>query len=115
MDETRTYGPFVHTINKGGLKEIVTSGKLRGAAASNNMANDSRAVRAYVGSFEHQKQNKRWSGRVSIHIEFLSFSPPRPNLPPGYAEWVDDQLIENHLAIKILRVVNGEGELVATT
>ncbi len=110
MSEQRTYGPFVHTLNKGGLREIVTTGKLRGTTASNHLANDSKAVRAYVGTFKHQKRNKNWSGRTSVHIEFLSYAPPRPNLPPGYAEWSDDQLIQGHLPISIVRVVNGEGE-----
>ena len=113
MQEPRTFGPFVHTLNKGGLNEIVTASKLRGSVASNHLANDNKAVRAYVGSFEHQRKNKRWSGRVSIHIEFLALIPPRSDLPPGYAEWTEDQLVESHLPIKILRVVNGEGEFVA--
>jgi hypothetical protein len=104
------YGPFVHTLNKGGLKEIVTTEKLRGTQASNHLANDSKAVRAYVGTFEHQKKNKNWSGRLSTHIEFLSFVPPRSGLPPGYAEWTDESLVEGYLAISIQRVVNGEGE-----
>jgi hypothetical protein len=110
----RTLGPFVHTLNKGGLKEIVTSGKLRGAPAANHMANDRKAVRAYVGSFEEQKKNKNWSGRISVHIEFMTSVPPRPQLPPGYAEWTEDQLSEGFLPIRILRVLNGEGEAVVT-
>jgi hypothetical protein len=110
MDVNRTYGPFLHTLNKGGLKEIVTTGKLRGTEASNHLANDNKAVRAYVGTFEHQKKNKNWSGRLSTHIEFLSFVAPRSGLPPGYAEWNDALLTEGHLSIKILRIVNGEGE-----
>ena len=112
MDMNRTYGPFVHTLNKGGLKEIITAEKLRGAEAANYMANDVKAVRAYAGTFELQKKNKNWSGRNHIHIEFLTFTPPRSGLPPGYAEWCGEQLIEDHLSIKILRVVNGEGESV---
>jgi hypothetical protein len=38
----------------------------------------------------------------------------RTGLPPGYAEWSEDQLIEGHLPIQILRIVNGEGEPVAS-
>ncbi|MEO6276749.1 hypothetical protein [Roseateles sp.] len=112
MQTDMTFGPFVHTLNKGGLKEIVITGKLRGAAASNHLANDHKAVRAYVGTFEHQKKNKNWHGRVSIHIEFLSFVAPCGALPPGYAEWGEELLTEGHLPIKLLRVVNGEGESV---
>lgn len=103
------YGPFVHTLNKGGLKEIRTTGKLRAAAASNNMANDRPAVRAYVGTFEYQRKNKNWHDRQSVHIEFTTTIPPRSGLPPGYAEWTDT-LIEGHLPIKINRVLNGAGE-----
>jgi hypothetical protein len=110
MAENRTYGPYVHTLNRGGLREILTTGKLRGSEASNYMANDRKAVRAYVGTFEYQKKNKNWSGRQSVHIEFLSFVPPRSGLAPGYAEWDGDLLTEGHLPIKILRVLNGEGE-----
>lgn len=112
MQEPRTYGPFVHTLNKGGLKQICISSSLKGTAASNHLANDRLAVRAYIGSFELQKKNKNWSGRQSTHIEFLSFTPPRPNLPPGYAEWDESQLQEGYLPIQILRVVNGEGEAI---
>mgnify|MGYP000849042494 CR=1 FL=1 len=107
----RTYGPFVHTLNKGGLNAIRTGSKLRGTNASNHMANDSIAVRAYIGTFEHQKKNKNWHGRESVHIEFTTEIPPRSGLPPGYAEWTDG-LIEGHLPIKITRVLNGEGESV---
>jgi hypothetical protein len=110
VTQMRTYGPYVHTLNKGGLNEIVTTSKLRGTEASNYMANDRRAVRAYVGTFEYQKKNKNWSGRKSIHIEFLTFVPPRSGLPPGAAEWGEELLIEGYLPIQILRVVNGEGE-----
>ncbi|MEJ8854150.1 hypothetical protein WKW79_06205 [Variovorax robiniae] len=112
MTDPRTFGPFVHTLNKGGLREIVTSGKLRGTPASNHLANDHLAVRAYAGSFEHQKRNKNWSGRISRHIEFVSHVAPRPGLPPGYAEWTDEQLIDGHLRIQILRVLDGEGSIV---
>ena len=112
MTESRTYGPFVHTLNRGGLKEIVTAGKLRGAEAGNYLSNDRKAVRAYVGTFEHQKRNKNWSGRTSTHIEFLTFLPPRSGLPPGYAEWSEELLVGGYLPIKILRVLNGEGETV---
>jgi hypothetical protein len=115
MDTARTYGPFVHTLNRGGLKEIVTTGKLRGAEASNHLTNDVKAVRAYVGTFEFQKKNKNWSGRLKTHIEFLTFTPPRDGLPPGYAEWSGEQLINDHLPIKVLRVLNSEGEPVAAT
>jgi hypothetical protein len=113
MIQEKTYGPFVHTLNKGGLKEIVTTAKLRGTQASNHLANDAKAVRAYIGTFEHQKKNKNWAGRLSIHIEFLTCLPPRSGLPPGYAEWTEESLIEGYLAISIQRVVNGEGESVA--
>lgn len=113
MTQARTYGPYVHTLNKGGLKEIVTTGRLRGTEASNNLANDRRAVRAYVGTFEQQKKNKNWSGRQSVHIEFVTSVPPRSGLSPGYAEWDDSLLVAGYLPIEILRVVNGEGEKVS--
>lgn len=109
-DKSYKHGPFVHSLNKGGLQQIVMSGKLRGASAGNHMANDRLAVRAYKGSFEQNKKNKRWHGRDKTYIEFMTKLPPRPNLPPGYAEWEGQQLLDNHLPIKILRVVNGEGE-----
>ena len=112
MTKSRIFGPFVHTLNKGGLNEIRTSGKLRGTAASNHLANDSLAVRAYTGSFEHQKKNKNWHGRASVHIEFTTAFVPRPGLPPGYAEWASDELIDGYLPITITRVVNGEGEAI---
>lgn len=113
MVGAKLYGPFIHGLNKGGLREIVNTSKLRGTSASNNMSNDSTAVRAYVGSFEYQKKNKRWSGRANIYIEFQTYTPPRCGLPPGYAEWTEESLINSYLKIKILRVVNGEGELVS--
>jgi hypothetical protein len=106
----KTYGPYVHGLNKGGLNEIMTSSKLRGTLPSNHVASDRPAVRAYVGSFELQRKNKNWSGRDKTFIEFTTRLPPRAGLPPGYAEWSDEQLIEGHLPIRILRVVNGEGE-----
>ena len=105
----KVYGPFVHTLNKGGLQEIRTSSRLRGSAASNHMANDSIAVRAYVGSFEYQRKNKNWHGKT-IHIEFLTALPPRSGLPPGYAEWTDN-LIDGHLPIQITRVMLGDGSM----
>jgi hypothetical protein len=113
MTSERTYGPFVHGLNKGGLKEIITSSKLRGANAENYMANDHPAVRAYPGTFEYQKKNKNWSGRKNIFIEFLTYIPLRSGLGPGQAEWRDGELVEGYLRIKILRVVNGEGEPVS--
>jgi hypothetical protein len=76
MSNVKTYGPFVHTLNRGGLREILVTSKLRGSVASNHLANDSAAVRAYVGSFEYQQRNKNWHGHQSTHIEFLSFIPP---------------------------------------
>ena len=104
------YGPFVHTLNKGGLAEIRAMSKLRGSAASNHMTNDSIAVRAYVGTFEYQKQNKNWSDARSVHIEFLTSIPPRSGLPPGYAEWTDS-LVDGHLPIQITRVLHGDGSV----
>jgi hypothetical protein len=103
-----TYGPYVHTLNKGGLVEIRITSRLRGSTASNNMANDSIAVRAYVGTFEHQQKNKNWSGKVSVHIEFLTSIPPRAGLNPGFAEWTDG-LIAGYLPIQITRIVHGDG------
>lgn len=111
-DSERTYGPFVHTLNKGGLKQIVVGQKLRGVVASNHMANDSAAVRAYVGTFEYQKKNKNWHGRVSVHLEFLTMIAPRNGLPPGYAEWSENELQDGYLPVEIIRVLNGEGEVV---
>lgn len=104
------FGPFVHILNKGGLHSIVQSASFRGTVASNNMANDDPAVRAYVGSFEHQQRNKNWSSASMTVIEFLTFTPPRPGCSPGYAEWRGEQLIDGHLAVRILRVLNGRGE-----
>ena len=104
-----TYGPFVHKLNKGGLAEICLTSKLRGTAAGNNMANDRPAVRAYVGTFEHQQKNKNWSGKDSIYIEFLTSTPPRSGLAPGFAEWTEDGLVDGGLPIKIIRVLHGDG------
>lgn len=105
-----TFGPFVHGLNKGGLSEIVRTSSLRGVGASNHMANDTPAVRAYVGSFEHQRQNKRWSGANKTFIEFSADLRPRPNLPSGYAEWTGDALANGHLRIHISRIVDGDGK-----
>ena len=109
---TRLYGPYVHTLNKGGLKQIALAQKLRGATASNHMANDHAAVRAYVGTFEHQRKNKNWSSRESIHLEFMTTIAPRSDLPPGYAEWGEAELQQGYLPIQLTRVLNGAGELV---
>jgi hypothetical protein len=106
------HGPFVHTLNKGGLREIVTSQKLRGTIPGNYLASDRLAVRAYKGSFEHQKKNKNWSGKVSVHIEFMSRIAPDTGQSPGWAVWSEDSLIQGHLPIRILRVVNGDGEVI---
>jgi hypothetical protein len=113
MDAIYKYGPFVHGLNRGGLKGIISESQLRGATASNHLANDRYAVRAYAGTFEEQKRNKRWSGRDKTFIEFMTMVPPRAGLPPGYAEWSDHLLMNNHLKIRILRVLNGEGEAIA--
>ncbi len=113
MTTGKLYGPFVHGLNKGGLKEIVTTGKLRGAVAGNHMANDRPAVRAYTGPFERRRKIMNWSGRDRVYIEFTTEVPLRDGLAPGQAEWSDDQLIDNHLPITITRVLNGEGEPVA--
>jgi len=94
------------------LKEITLIQKLRGATASNHMSNDNSAVRAYVGTFEQQKANKLWHGRDKTFIEFYTRKPHRSGLTPGYAEWCDEQLSDNHLTIKIKKVVNGEGEVI---
>ncbi|MEX1188760.1 MAG: hypothetical protein WED33_05835 [Bacteroidia bacterium] len=110
MDPIYKYGPYVHGLNKGGLPEIIISSKLRGAAASNHMSNNNPAVRAYEGSFEFHKKNKRWQGKHKIYIEFLTKQPSRSGMPPGGAEWTGSQLTNNHLEIKILRVINGDGE-----
>lgn len=109
----REHGPFVHTLNKGGLQQIVASGMLRGTAPANHLASDRLAVRAYTGSFEHQKKNKNWSGRLSVHVEFMTPVPPDTDLPPGWAIWSDDRLLDGHLPIRILRVLNGDGEPVS--
>ena len=102
------YGPYIHTLNKGGLAEIRATSRLRATAASNNMASDRIAVRAYVGTFEYQQRNKRWSGKQTIHIEFLTSVPPRSGLPPGSAEWTDG-LVGGYLPIIITRVLHGDG------
>ena len=107
------HGPFVHTLNKGGLQEIVTSGRLRATEPANHLASDRLAVRAHTGSFEHQKKNKNWHGRLSVHIEFMTPVPPDADPPPGWATWSDDRLLEGQLPIHILRVVNGDGELIS--
>lgn len=109
------HGPFVHTLNKGGLTEIVSSRRLRGTAPANHLASDRAAVRAYTGSFEHQKRNKNWSGKISVHIEFMTAIAPDADLPPGWAVWSDDRLIDGYLPIRILRVVNGDGDLIPST
>jgi len=72
------------------------------------MANDSIAVRAYAGTFEHHQRNKNWSGKLSVHIEFLTSIPPRSGLPPGFAEWTDG-LVDGHLPIHITRILHGDG------
>ena len=105
----QTFGPFVHGLNKGGLFEIARTGGLRGAPASNNMASDSLAVRAYVGDFAYQKRNKNWSGADKSFIEFVTRVPPRSGLPPGYAEWAEEQLTDGFLTIQVLRVIDGNG------
>ena len=106
---TQAFGPFVHGLNKGGLFNISGTRKLRGANPSNNMASERPAVRAYAGSFEHQKAIKRWSGSDKTFIEFMTYTPPRSGLPPGYAEWSEEQLNEGFLPIHILRIVDGNG------
>src|SRR5882672_7592460 len=98
-----TVGPFVHGLNKGGLFEIARTRQLRGTEASNNMASDRLAVRAYVGSFEHQKRIKNWSDPSKTLIEFVTQIAPRTGLPPGYAEWGEDQLVHGYLPITITR------------
>lgn len=112
MVAEKLYGPFIQGLNKGGLKEIVTMGKLRGAAGGNNMANDRCAVRGYTGPFEIRRKIMNWNGRDRTYIEFMTNSLSRTGLVPGCAEWDGDQLIENHLPIRITRVLNGEGEAV---
>jgi hypothetical protein len=104
------YGPFVHGLNKGGLDAILVTSKLKGTGASNHMASDLIAVRAYVGDFEYQRRNKNWHGREKIFIEFMTRVPPRTGLPPGYAEWSDAELVDGFLPVHVLRVLNGEGE-----
>lgn len=110
----REYGPFVHTLNKGGLRLIITSGKLKGTQPANHLASDRLAVRAYAGSFEHQRKNKNWKGKTSIHIEFMTPIPVDADLPPGWAMWSEDRLIEGYLPIRILRVVNGDGDVITS-
>ncbi len=110
MVAEKLYGPFVHGLNNGGLKEIVITGKLRGAVGGNNMANDRSAVRAYTGPFETRRKIVNWKGRDRTYIEFMTNSPSCTGLVPGSAEWDGDQLIENHLPIRITLVLNGEGE-----
>ena len=106
-------GPFVHGLNKGGLSEIVRTSSLRGVAASNHMANDRPAVRAHIGTFEFQRQNKRWSGADKTFIEFYTDVGHRPNCPPGYAEWIDDALENGYLRIRISRIVDGDGKVIS--
>jgi hypothetical protein len=103
-------GPYVHGLNKGGLSEIRSTQRLRATRPANTVASDRPAVRARPGTFEHVKKVMHWSGRDRTFIEFMTRVPPRPQLPPMFAEWDDDQLIDGHLPIFILRVVNGEGE-----
>ena len=112
MAGSRKYGPFVHGLNKGGLGEIIASGKLRGTLGANHYANDRPTVRAYAGTFEYQKKNKNWSGRSSIFIEFTTPVPLRSGLGAGAAEWSGGDLIDGYLPISITRVVNGDGERV---
>jgi hypothetical protein len=112
MTDTKLYGPFVHGLNKGGLTSIVRNSSLLGTAASNNLANDRVAVRAHVGTFEEQRRKKRWSGSQHTFIEFRTFIPPRPGLPPGFAEWSEEQLVGGYLRIQISRILTGDGQLV---
>lgn len=102
------YGPYVHQLNKGGLKEIVTSGKLRGTEASNNSGGIGLAVRASVGSVDYQLRNLGWKrDPEKVLIEFYAdVEPPRH---PAFAIWSEDQLSDGHLPIKISRVARGDG------
>jgi hypothetical protein len=77
------------------------------------MASDRVAVRAHSGPFEFLKKKLNWSGRDRTFIEFVTSVAPRGDLPPGYAEWSENELTNGHLAIQIMRVVNGDGEAVA--
>jgi hypothetical protein len=112
ITSARISGPFVHCLNKGGLEDIVRTRKLRGTVASNSMANDRPAVRAYTGTFEHQKRNKNWNGPQMTVIEFYTSTPPRPNLSPGYAEWTEEGLVDGHLSIQISKIVDGNGAII---
>jgi hypothetical protein len=101
------YGPYVHKLNKGGLHEILTTQKFRATPARGS---DIPGVRAHVGSFEKVKKKMNWSGRQDTYIEFTTEIPPCSGLPPWLAEWRENELLVGQLPIRVLGVVNGEGE-----
>lgn len=104
------YGPYVHQLNKGGLKEIITSGKLKGTEASNNTGGLGLATRASKGSVEHQLRNPGWVRYPErIWIEF--YTDIEPDQHPAWAIWHEDKMTDGHLPIKISRIVRGDGTL----
>lgn len=89
------YGPFYHQINKGGLRAILESGKLRASEAA-MIAGGSTAVRAHrnhPGSSE--------GGRPLI--TFYTNTPPYSSSAPWIAIWYQETDLE-------VEVTNVEGD-----
>lgn len=99
-----TYGPFMHTLSKGGLDEIIRTGELRSSTAR-SVAGGGDAVRAHVGS-----PQLPWKGDVPA-IEFMTYDKPRVAKYMGGDAAYWDLPEGDYLKIKIKRVVYPDGRV----
>jgi hypothetical protein len=99
------YGPFHHQLNKGGLDDILTHGRLISTTAR-IVAGGGEAVRAHNGAFTGTP------GGNTI-IEFYTDTPPRSGTPPWLAEWPLPE--GEYLGIKVVKVYHENGKIQSFT
>jgi hypothetical protein len=106
------FGPYVHSLNKGGLEDIVQSKRL----LSTEGRYGDEGVRALRGSFRELYVRNNWGLRPDasrIYVEFATVHAPNRGGPPGISAIVHWSMPAGHyLAIRITGIFDGFGEKV---
>lgn len=95
---------YVHGLNKGGLDEILASGRLNSSEAAMIAGGVSR-VNALRGDFESLHETMNWHDPEKIFIEFTT--EVEPPYHPAYARW--SGLENDYLPIEVTGVFDGSG------
>ena len=102
--ETMAAPRYVHGLNKGGLDEILATGRLNSSEAA-MVAGGAMRVNALHGDFRSLHETMNWHDPEKIFVEFMTeIEPP---YHPAYARW--SGLENDYLPITVTGVFDGSG------